>query len=670
MIERAHLQQLRSKPRTEATFAPESWDDATNSIGVVWYTGAEVARYNYTDGDFVLSFDFATVDLTRYNAGAAVLKDHRDHTSDAQIGKIMEGSAKVEGGLGVARVQFSRDPALAAFVQDVRDGIRKNLSMGTEIDPAGLTYLSKAGVAGATTTRIRAAIWAPYELSFVTVPANVGAQTLSAGDGEGTTTMTTAYAPTDADKAQLRAQVKIELAERTRAVKLAGKIVSPLGAEGDALIETLIEDETKTVEQCRAALLDARVSWDEASTVQGKTAGKSTGAGVDNSGKLGKLAAKALAQKMGARGKLVQLTDEQHASVTERFGDFDPRRLAEGVLNRKGVRFSGLDDEATLGRAFERSDPKAALERYQDTFSRRERLGEIGLDDLPLLFASASELTIMDAYQGVETTYQNWCTVIPMSDWREGKMIDFSRLPDLEEIGESGVPVEGTVNEVGETLSLKEYGRMMRFSRRALINDKWGAIGRISASIGRRVAVKRNALAYAKLVANPTLGGDSVAVFNSAHGNVGTTAALSATTLGELRKKIREQRGVGDKESSTNGMRLNLPMRTLVVGSALELAAEQLVSAAYVPTAASTSMPASLRSLTLVADAEISSATAFYGFADPSIAPCFAETVLGDEGILSDMVYDEDTKGLKLMIRVAHNVQAVGWRGAAYNAGA
>jgi hypothetical protein len=116
-------------------------------------------------------------------------------------------------------------------------------------------------------------------------------------------------------------------------------------------------------------------------------------------------------------------------------------------------------------------------------------------------------------------------------------------------------------------------------------------------------------------------------------------------------------------------MRLNLPVRTMVVGSALELAAEQLVSAAYMPTSASTAMPASLRALTLVADAEIASSTAFYAFADPSIAPCFAETVLGDEGILSDMVYDEETKGLKLMIRVAHNVQAVGFRGAAYNAG-
>ena len=665
MIDRAHLQQLKSSPRTQATFEAATWDDATNSVGVVWYTGAEVARYNWDDGAFSLSFDFAGVDLSRYNAGAAVLKDHADHSSDSQIGKIMEGSAKIEDGRGVARVQFSRDPALAAFVADVRDGIRKTVSMGTEIAADGLTYLQKAGVAGATSTRMRASKWTPYELSFVPVPADPGASTLSAELGNGVTEMNSN--DLTEDKFQLRAAVVAELAERRRAVKLAGKIVAPLGDEGTELVDSLIDGD-QSVEQCRAALLDARVRWDERLAVQpAKSAPVAVGA--DQSGKLGKLAARALAQVMGAKGKLVQLTDEQHTAVAERFGDFDPRRMAEGVLGRKGVKFSGLDDEATLGRAFERSDPRASLERFQDTFNRRERLGEIGLDDLPLLFASASELTIMDAYQGVETTYQNWCTIIPMADWRDGKMIDFSRLPDLEEIGDSGVPVEGTVNEVGEPLSLKEYGRMLRFSRRALINDKWGAIGRISASIGRRVAVKRNALAYAKLVANPTLSGDSLTVFHATHGNVGTSGALSATTLGELRKKVREQKGVTDKEGSANGMRLNLPVRTMVVGSALELAAEQLVSAAYMPTSATTAMPASLRALTLVADAEISSLTAFYAFADPSIAPCFAETVLGDEGILSDMVYDEETKGLKLMIRVAHNVQAVGFRGAAYNAG-
>lgn len=672
MIDRALLQQLKATPpRAASTFMPESWDDETNSVGVVCYTGAEVARYSWDDGEYFLSFDLGGMDLERYNGGAAVLIDHADYSLNSQIGKIVEGSAKIDDGKLVARVQFSVNPMHAGMVADIKAGVLKHVSIGVEIDPEGLEYLSKKGVAKAERTHIRARKSAPYELSFVPVPANVGAQTLAAASRPaGDAPMSTTYQPTQAELDKIKGEALAAAKERRRAILEAARIVAPMGADGAKLAEELIDSDAVTADEARAKLLDARCKWDESQQINTHK-GAGVKAGTDNSGKLGKLAAKAIAQKMGAKGKLVQLKDDEIDAVHEHFGSLDPRRMAENVLTAKGVRFSHLSDEAIMGRAFEVCDVANAVARFKDTFKSRERLGEIGTTDLPILLGSATELTIIDAYQGTDTTYQTWCRVVPMVDFRETKMVDFSRLPDLEEIGESGKPIEGTVNEGGEPLTLKEYGRALSFSRRSLINDKYGAIGLIASGIGRRVAVKRNALAYAKLVANPALTSVSTnTVFHANHGNVGTTGALSATTLGELRKKIKEQRGVTDKEGTANGMRLNLPMRTLVVGSALETTAEQLLSAGYLPTAASGVMPDSLKSLRTVADAEISSATAFYGFADPSIAPCFVETVLGDEGILSDMVYDDETKGVKLLVRVAHNVQAVNFRGAAYNAGA
>lgn len=591
--------------------------------------------------------------------------------SRARFGKIVEGSAKVDDGKLVARVQFSVNPMHAGMVADIRAGVLKHVSIGVEIDPEGLEYLSKKGVAKAERTHIRARKSAPYELSFVPVPANVGAQTLAAASRPaGDPPMSTTYQPTQAELDKIKGEALAAAKERRRAILEAARIVAPLGVEGAKLAEELIDNDAVTADEARAKLLDARCRWDESQTIHThKGAGVQPGA--DNSGKLGKLAAKAIAQQMGARGKLAQLSDDDLEAVHEHFGSLDPRRMAENVLSRKGIRFAQLSDEATLGRAFEACNIHAAMGRFKDTYRQRERLGEIGIDDLPILFGSATELTLMDAYTNTPTTYQAWCKIVPMVDFRSTRMVDFSRLPDLEEIGESGKPVEGTVNEAGETLSLKEYGRSLSFSRRALINDKWGAIGQIVASIGARVAIKRNALAYAKLVANPALTSVSTnTVFHANHGNVGTTGALSATTLAELRKKIREQRLLTDKEGTANGVRANAVMRTLVVGASLELTAEQLLSASYVPTAASGVMPTSLRSLNVVTDAEISSTTAFYGFADPMQHPCFVETVLGDEGILSDMVYDEETRGVKHLVRVAHNVQAVHYRGAAYNAGA
>lgn len=658
-----HLKAAR--PRVDATFEPSTWDEATRSIDVRFYSGAAVRRYSYEDGDYLLSFKLEGADLSRYNGGAAVLKDHADYTSDAVIGKTMEGTARLEKDGAKVRVQFSADPTLAAFVEDVKAGIRKNWSMGTEID--AFEYLSKRGVAGATDTHIQVTAWTPYELSNVPVPADPGAQTLSREHIMQTQEqIDAAIAAAKAEGERLGAEKarRDAEAEAQRRTQILGMrpMFDHLGVEGGAdFVQALADDASVSVHAAREKVL-AKLDEHSRATVLGSAGRVKVGAQLN--GKAGQVLAKAMAIKMGATS--IKLTAEEESLVP---GHISARRLCEDFLRRKGVQFSNLSDEEIVGRAFARCNTVAALERYQDTFRRSERMGEITTDDLPIIFGSATTLLLYDAMQAAPSTYRAWCAQITMNDFRDIKVMDHSRFPDLEEIPESGVPIEGTVEEKGETVSLKEYGRRIKFSRRAIVNDRWDLIGSVARSTGMRIPVKRNAVAYAKLVANPTLGQDSVAVFHSTHGNVGTSAAISATTLGELRKKIREQVGVKDKELS--GMRLNLPMRVVAVGSALETTVEQLVSGLYVPTSATGVLPATMRNgLTFVADAEIASTTAHYGFADPAIAPCFAESVLGNEGVITDLVYDDDSKGVELSVRVAFNVQAVNFRGCAYNAGA
>lgn len=662
------IEQLRgSKSPVMASFTPSSWDDATNSVEVAFYTGAAVERYSFDEGDFTMAFDLAGARLERYNAGAPVLKDHADMSSAYQVGKVLEGSAVVADGVCKCRVQFSRDPAHAGFVGDVRDGIRKSVSMGAKI--GAFSYLSKRGVAGATNTQVLVTDWEPYELSFVPVQADPGAQTLSATQEPPMSNQT--FTAADLEAAKLagiqaeRERQRLDAERRSQILQMSRHVENAGGSR--AFVEALAADETVTVAMARERVMAEAERLADAATIGAAGRGGRAEVGANLDGQLGKVYAKALAIKMGATQ--IKLSDAEQSQVPQHLS---MRRMCEEALRRNGVRVENLTDEQVVRRALERCDSRAALQRFEDTYNRRERLGEITTSDLPLLFTSTQALVVMDRYNAAPMTYQAWTKRVPLSDFRPIKMIDYSRLPALQEIPESGIPVMGGVAETGEEVGLKEWGISLPFSRRAIINDRYDMIGGVAAAVGMRVGVQKNARAYAKLVSNPTLTGDSVAVYNSAHGNVGTTGALSATTLGELRKKVREQRGVADPSSSTSGMRLNLQISTLVVGSALETTAEQLFSNLYTPTAASGVLPASFRSQlrTLVADAEISSATAFYVFADPMLAPCFVESVLGDEGILTDMVYDEESRGVKLIVRTAYDFTAVSALGTAYNAGA
>lgn len=94
-----------------------SFDDDAYTIDVVWTTGAAVPRMSWEDGDFIetLSTEPACVRLDRLNAGAPFLDTHDSWSLGAVIGSVVPGSARMEGGKGLATIQLSR----SADVKDV-----------------------------------------------------------------------------------------------------------------------------------------------------------------------------------------------------------------------------------------------------------------------------------------------------------------------------------------------------------------------------------------------------------------------------------------------------------------------------------------------------------------------------------------------------------------------
>lgn len=158
-------------------FRAQSFDEASNTIEVCWTTGATVRRYSWLEGPFdeELVVSSVAVRLERLNAGAAFLDTHSSWSCNDVLGAIVPGSARLQGGEGVARVQLTTAESAADTVQKIKEGVIRNVSVG---------YIrhkvEKTEADDGTVPVWRVVDWEPFEISAVPVPADAGAQIRSA----------------------------------------------------------------------------------------------------------------------------------------------------------------------------------------------------------------------------------------------------------------------------------------------------------------------------------------------------------------------------------------------------------------------------------------------------------------------------------------------------------
>ena len=111
-----------------ASFDPATFNLEKNTIDVVWSTGMKYLRQGW-DGKYYeeLSMDEAHVRLDRLNAGANLIDNHNSYASvkDSVIGVIER--AWIDGNKGYATIRLSKREELEGEVEDIKDGILRNI---------------------------------------------------------------------------------------------------------------------------------------------------------------------------------------------------------------------------------------------------------------------------------------------------------------------------------------------------------------------------------------------------------------------------------------------------------------------------------------------------------------------------------------------------------------
>jgi phage head maturation protease len=160
--------------RRAGQFDAQSFNEADNAVDVIWTTGATVRRRDYTwdgvtefDEELVVTPD--AVRLGRLNSGAPFLDTHDTYSLDAVIGSVLPGTARIASGQGLARVRLTRAPERAGTVQNIVDGIIRNVSVGYRI------YAVERTEVEGQVTLVRVTDWEPWEISAVPVGADPAA---------------------------------------------------------------------------------------------------------------------------------------------------------------------------------------------------------------------------------------------------------------------------------------------------------------------------------------------------------------------------------------------------------------------------------------------------------------------------------------------------------------
>lgn len=218
--------------------------DGDRTMEFSFSSEAPVARYF---GNEVLSHERGAVDLGRLNDGAPLLFNHDPSKVIGVVERAWVDGAKKRG---MVAVKFSRNSFAQEVLNDVQDGVMRNVSVGYQIN-----NLEERG------DNFVASSWAPYEVSLVGIPADptIGIGRSLHSDGAATTAPTPDPSPESMEDQTpnlevVRAEAAAEAAtaERSR-ISAISALTERHGMR--ELGVTMIEN-GRSIEDARAAVLD------------------------------------------------------------------------------------------------------------------------------------------------------------------------------------------------------------------------------------------------------------------------------------------------------------------------------------------------------------------------------------------------------------------------------
>lgn len=395
-------------------------------------------------------------------------------------------------------------------------------------------------------------------------------------------------------------------------------------------------NERKTVDEVRATLLKEKEASRQANGPQ------RVQNGADETDKFRNSSIGAMMLRSGVDAKHVEdAANIRKSGIIER----SLFELCQETLIRRGIGIRGMNKDRIIARA-------------------------MASDDFPYIIGTGGNRILGTAYLEAPGTFQKWTKPGSLSDFKATDIVKRSGFANLEKVRE-GQPYNMTaLKETKESVTMEKLGNVAPLTREMVYNDDLGAFTGILQALGMAAKRTLNHNVYQLLFTTDTLADGSV-LFVAGHSNIGSTAAISNTTVGELVKLLRKAKG-------PNNEPLNLPGKYFLVNTAKETVAQQYLGTFPVAYSTGTSIDPYRGQFEIICDAELDNAvaapTAYFLMTDPRI--CDTITVFYLNGRQEPELFQEESRHNGEADAIFHKVRfeavpgVVDYRGMTKNVGA
>lgn len=700
---------------TRAAIVPSSFNAEQRTVEVTWTTGARGLRRSLRGSYYEeLEVSEQACDLSRLNNGAPLLAAHDGFELGAVLGVVER--AWIDKGIGHATVRFSKRTEVEPVLSDVRDGILRHISVGYDVQkyeevgqhedvpvyratrwqPAEISFVPM-GFDDAAVVRalsdpslavdvpvIRKERSMPEATPAVVTPPKVrgecncdeldpsddseaweececdDAERAHAGESKGDRI---ARMKRNAEKCKARKAARVAKAASgggspaPAAAVVTPPAIDPVKAERDRVVEIqrmvrahrlpdelaqrLITD-VVLIADARKVVIDELEKRDIAMHGQRETHGQ-VEAGTDGGDKVLRGVANALLHRINPG-----------ANALEAGNPFRGMRLLETAryfFEARGIRTAGW----------------GPLELASAALGLTARAVSHTISDYPSVLADVANKSLRQAYMEAPQTFGPISRRVSLNDFKNRNVVQLGEAPTLDKVLEGAEFTRGTIGNGKETYALSTYGKVFAITRQALINDDLDAFSRVPMLFGRSARNLESDLAWKQITSNPTMATDSVALFHATHSNLtGSGTVISVTSMGVARSAMRKQKGLDGV------MRMNLQPKYLIVPTALETVADQLVSTALLAQQTSNVNVFSGR-LTVITEPRLDddSATAWYVAADPGQIDIIECGYLdGQDGPFVETRIGFEVDGLEIKARHDFAAKVLDFRGLYKNPGA
>jgi hypothetical protein len=525
---------------------PEDDDETPMEFDIELYTGSAVTRYGW-DGRYEMVLEMApeNVRLDRLKSGTAPFKaGHGDFSGDPNCVIGVLKTAELRDGKLVCRVRMAMTPDTENLRAKIAQGICRNVSV--EFDPLLLTVEEREGKCDL----VHVTLWDPSGGALVDTGADPNAHTPLdfrhaagfAANQETTPCRVTAAHPQRKDQTMSEttpnpttpgvetpppppAPTVDFTAERERAdaILAYGERFSLDPAKVRAAVKGGM-----SLDAFRAQVLDG---------LAGTPVPRSTVTTSEVSAPEQTFAAQAeaLFWKNPGAFQIAQRIVKDRPDLAARFKiTAEPSPQARESLHLSLLDFAHERLRA-CGQAgkIDRMDPMATVKFAQD------------VSDFPRLLENALNKGLLPAYLYAESTFQEVSRAQTFNDFREHKFYRPGDFPVPKRVYGGRIEAGNLGDAAREAATLYPYGIRAGLSREAIVNDDLNAFNDIPAAAGQTIKYHQNFLFWAMVLSNPTMG-DSVAMFDAAHGNLaGSGAAPSLAAFGAAEAAMAKQKSTG-----------------------------------------------------------------------------------------------------------------------------